>query len=178
VLELDHESFRLYLRKKGKKDSVVERNIKSVIDFHDYLTDLKKEFSEVSTNEIESYISGIEKEGGSAKGPLYVLINYFKYLENQELYSHSSSLREQRTSKSRRIFPLKEFLGIDLITIEKLGSIGIKNVEQMLESGKTREQREQLAKSLGISVESVLELVILSDITRIGYVKAKLSRLY
>jgi hypothetical protein len=48
----------------------------------------------------------------------------------------------------------------------------------MLEKGKTRRQREQLSRQLDIPEEALLELVKLSDITRIGYVKRKLSRLY
>ena len=48
----------------------------------------------------------------------------------------------------------------------------------MLEKGKTKKQREQLSKQLDIPEEAMLELVKLSDITRLGYVKKKLSRLY
>ncbi len=48
----------------------------------------------------------------------------------------------------------------------------------MLEKGKTKKQREDLSKQLAIPEESILELVKLSDITRLGYVKKKLSRLY
>ena len=48
----------------------------------------------------------------------------------------------------------------------------------MLDSGKTKNQRDQLSKTTGIPVEIILELVELSDLTRIGAVKKKLSRLY
>jgi hypothetical protein len=48
----------------------------------------------------------------------------------------------------------------------------------MLDAGKTKKQREDLSKQLDIPEESILELVKLSDITRLGYVKKKLSRLY
>lgn len=48
----------------------------------------------------------------------------------------------------------------------------------MLDSGKTVIQRKALSEQLAIPKEKILELVQLSDITRMGYVKAKLSRLY
>jgi hypothetical protein len=48
----------------------------------------------------------------------------------------------------------------------------------MLEHGRTKEQRRQLAAYLDISENKILELVSLSDLTRMGYVKRKLSRLY
>ncbi|MGC9780004.1 MAG: DUF4332 domain-containing protein [Candidatus Heimdallarchaeota archaeon] len=76
------------------------------------------------------------------------------------------------------MFPIKEFLKVNQEQVKKLATIGIKNVEQMLEKGKTKKQREDLSKQLAIPEESILELVKLSDITRLGYVKKKLSRLY
>jgi uncharacterized protein (DUF2164 family) len=48
----------------------------------------------------------------------------------------------------------------------------------MLEAGKTKKLRENLAKKTEIPIDAILELVELSDITRIGYIKSKLSRLY
>lgn len=48
----------------------------------------------------------------------------------------------------------------------------------MLDAGKTKEQRKQLSKKLEIPEEAILELVKLSDLTRLGYVKTKLTRLY
>ena len=114
----------------------------------------------------------------SAKGYLYVLMNYFRFRENEELLRFSGKLREERTKKSRRIFPIKEFLDINPQHIKKLAEIGIKNVEQMLEAGKKKQQRKELSDLLGIPEEAILELVKLSDITRMGYIKTKLSRLY
>ena len=48
----------------------------------------------------------------------------------------------------------------------------------MLKMGKTKKQREKLAKQLNIPEKAILEIVKLSDLTRLGYVKAKLTRLY
>jgi len=105
-------------------------------------------------------------------------MNYFHFLDNKDLLHHTNTHRDERTKKARRIFPIKEFLNINQDHVQKLAAIGINNVEQMLEEGKTKKQREQLSKQLGIPEEAILELVKLSDITRIGYVKKKLSRLY
>jgi hypothetical protein len=48
----------------------------------------------------------------------------------------------------------------------------------MLDAGKKKKQREELSKQLEIPEDAILELVRLSDITRMGYIKTKLSRLY
>jgi hypothetical protein len=173
------EDFRRYLKKKGKKEKVIERNINTIEFFQKFLKNENRgTISEVSFEDINSFVDKIEKTGGSAKGYLYVLMNYFKYLEKMDLFSYVAKLREERTSKTRRIFPLKDFMDIDPLIIEKLSSIEIKNVKQMLEQGRSKEQRQQLAKRLDISENKILELVSLSDLTRLGYVKRKLSRLY
>ncbi len=105
-------------------------------------------------------------------------MNYFQFLGQRELFHHARTLRNERTQKTRRSFPIKEFLNINRKHVEKLASIGIKNVDQMLENGRTKKHREQLSNQLDIPEKAILELVRLSDITRIGYVKTKLSRLY
>jgi len=106
------------------------------------------------------------------------MMNYFKFLNDMELYSYTAGLREKRTSKTRRKFKLNQFLGVDNEIVDKLEEIGIIDVNQMLKNGKTRAQREQLAKKLDVPEDQILELVNLSDLTRMGYIKRKLSRLY
>jgi len=179
VYSMYYEGFKKHLKNKGKKDTVIERNVRTVEDFQSYLTnEIKCDLTDVSNEDISQYVNKIEKERKSAKGFLYVMMNYFRYLGDQELFSHSAQLREDRTSKTRKIFPLKNFLGIDPDIIDKLSSSGITNVKQMMVHGKYKVQRKQLATSLDIPEEAILELVNLSDLTRLGYVKRKLSRLY
>lgn len=137
-----------------------------------------KELAYTVKEDIDSYVSMIEEKKKSAKGALYTLMNYFRFLEDEVLLAYANALRNARTKKTRRIFPIKEFLKVDQEAVKKLATIGIRNVEQMLEKGKTKKQREELSKQLDITEESILELVKLSDITRLGYVKKKLSRLY
>jgi hypothetical protein len=59
-----------------------------------------------------------------------------------------------------------------------LTSIGIVNVDDMLKHGATIEKRKKLCKKTSIPESDLLEFVQLSDITRVGYVKTKLARLY
>lgn len=177
---MDEEQFRLYLKRKGKKLNVIDRNVKSVKNFENFLKKTRNnDLSTVSTADIKKYVELIEeKKKTSAKGSLYVLMNYFRFSQNNDLLTYTAQLREKRTKKSRRVFPLKEFYQIDLSLVNKLAEIGIKNVEDMLEAGKTIKQRQKLAKQLETSEEAILKLVELSDITRIGYVKSKLAVLY
>ncbi|MHA1737226.1 MAG: DUF4332 domain-containing protein [Candidatus Heimdallarchaeota archaeon] len=176
---MEEELFRKFLRKKGKKADVAERNILAVKKFNEFLLNERNhDLSSITIEDIDVFVEKIEQGKKSAKGSLYVLMNYFKFTGEKELLSHTAKLREERTKKTRKIFPIKDFLEIDQAHVKKLASIRIKNVEQMLEKGKLKEQREELAKQLDIPEEAILELVKLSDITRMGYVKQKLSRLY
>ena len=177
---LQEEDFRKFLKRKGKKPDVVDRNVLAVKKFRSYLLEeRKKKLDDATSDDIIAFVETIEKDKKqSAKGSLYVLTNYFKFIDDEKLLHVTINLREERTKKSRRIFPIREFLNINPSYVIKLGEIGIKNVEQMLELGKTVKQREVLSKQLGIPEEKILELVQLSDITRMGYVKVKLSRLY
>ena len=178
-MKMDEEGFRKYLKRRGKKPKVVDRNVESVRIFASYLQkERNKDLDDVTKEDLDLYVFMKEQKKQSAKGALYTLMNYFHYLEDKELLAHANALRDDRTKKTRRIFPIKEFLKVNQEHVKKLAAIGIKNVEQMLEKGKTKKQREELSKQLAIPEESILELVKLSDITRLGYVKQKLSRLY
>lgn len=176
---MDEEIFRKYLRRKGNKQAVVDRNVHVLKGFTSYLLEKReKNLDDVTIDDIGAFVMEIESKKQSAKGYLYVLMNYFHFLGSKDLLHHTKTLREERTKKTRRFFPIREFLNINQKYVRKLAAIGINNVEQMLEKGKTKKQREQLSKQLDIPEEAILELVKLSDITRIGYVKKKLSRLY
>ena len=173
---IDKDSFRKYLKNKGKKDNVVDRNINTVNTFLSSTS--HKTSSNISKDDIQEYVEYLESDRKSAKGFLYVMMNYFKFLNDIELYSYSAKLREERTSKTRRKFKLKQFLGVDKKIIGRLEKVGITDVSQMLKNGKTKAQREQLAKKMDVPEDKILELVNLSDLTRMGYIKKKLSRLY
>jgi len=176
---MNEADFRKYLKRRGKKPAVVDRNVAAVKAFGAYVREKRaKTLETVTTEDIDAFVKHLESKKQSAKGHLYVLMNYFHFLGHRDLLQHTSALREARTQKTRRIFPLKDFLHVNQEHVKKLATIGIKNVEHMLAHGKTKQQREQLAKRLGIPEDSILELVKLSDITRIGYVKRKLARLY
>ena len=179
VKKMNEEEFRKHLKQKGKKPAVVDRNVRVLKGFVSYLLEKReKNLDAVTTDDVDAFVMEIERKKQSAKGYLYVLMNYFDFLGNEDLSNHTKTLREERTRRARRVFPIKEFLNINQDYVEKLAAIGIKNVEQMLEKGRTKKQREQLSIQLNIPEEAILELVKLSDITRIGYVKKKLSRLY
>jgi site-specific recombinase XerD len=148
---MQEEGFRRYLKRKGKKQDVVERNVSTIRRIGSYL---EKEFNiniqTVSSKEIDSFVETLEERGESAKGPLYVLMNYFRFTGDHALLTHAAELREERTNKTRKAFKLRGFLDVNQIYVEKLAGIGIEDVDQLLRKGKTKRQRKQLSEELQI----------------------------
>ena len=176
---MDEKAFAAFLKKKGKKPNVIERNIRAMKDFVDFLNrELNIQLDDTSPEDIKRYVTTIEEQKKSAKGSLYVLMNYFKFTGDKELLKCAASLRQTRTEKSRNVFLLKNFMDVNQEYVKALAKAGIKNVNDMLEMGNTKIKRENLSKKLNIPEDAILEFVKLSDITRLGYVKTKLTRLY
>ena len=82
------------------------------------------------------------------------------------------------TVTKRNPFKLRDFRGVDPTFIAKLESSHIKNAEQMLVEGCTKERRLSLAEQTGIPEHALLELVKLSDLARLPGVKGIRARLY
>lgn len=80
--------------------------------------------------------------------------------------------------KKRNPFKLNNFRGVDPAAVAGLAARGIINAEQLLAAGRTREQRSALAKETGITEETLLEMVKLSDLARLPGVKGIRARLY
>ena len=72
---------------------------------------------------------------------------------------------------------LRDFPGIDPEIPEKLAKRGIKNSKHLFESALTRQQRAELAEELGINPQDLLELVKLSDLSRVYGVGPVFARL-
>jgi len=133
--------------------------------------------AEANPEDLEQFVDWIEKEPkSSAKLHLWALWYYFDFSENEDLRQLASLLREQRVKRSP--FPLRDFRGVNQEEIDQLAAIGIKNVNQMLKKGRTTQQRKILSEKAGVSLESIVELVKLSDLARIPGVKGIRARLY
>jgi predicted RecB family nuclease len=81
-------------------------------------------------------------------------------------------------AKNQKPFKLGEFMGVNPDQIAKLESLGVKTTGQMLIAGKTPQARADLARQANLPQEVVLELVKLSDLSRLPGVKGIRARLY
>jgi hypothetical protein len=172
------EEFRRFLKRGGRSDSAARRAIAYTKEFERYLQEHRGVgLNEASPEDLEAFVAWVEQEPkASAKGHLWGLGYYYEYTSNEEMRHLAGMLRAQRIE--RRPFPLREFRGINPEDADKLLAVGIWNVEQMLEAGKTARGRTALAEKTGVAEEVILELVKLSDLARIPGIKGIRARLY
>lgn len=174
---MDELGFQQFLKKSGKKENVVEVLISHVWAFEAYLTGKRKLGVEAaSEQDLQQYVKALTPR--EIKTQMRALALYYRFVGNAPMARLASKFREHEIAKTRKLFRLREFRGVNLEEIAKLEAIGIVSVEQMLAAGKTPGARRQLAEKLDISLQTILELVKLSDISRLGAVKSVRARLY
>jgi hypothetical protein len=72
---------------------------------------------------------------------------------------------------------LRDFLSVDPATVENLAALGISNSKQLYENALSRQQRAELSQQAGIEPAALLELVKLSDLSRVYGVGPVFARL-
>ena len=173
------EGFGDYLRKRGKKHHVVQGLVDSVRLFDDYLRKQGKEIRLATKEDLLDYAASCENEKkDSARIRIRGVGLYFAYVGNSEMAAIADGIRQGRISKHRSVFRSKDFLWVNQAHISQLKVVGITDIAQMIENGKTPDARKKLARSWGMTVEDILELVKLSDLARITGVKSIRARLY
>lgn len=171
------QEFRKFLKQAGKKEHVVEELVNQVKAFETFLTGgAGVGADEARKKDIQEYVNTIEPE--RVKVHIRGLILYFKFAGKLELAHFAHAFREAGTAKTRQVFKLRNFRGVDLDAVARLEELGIVNVEHMLKAGKTPDDRRKLSKQTGIPLKKVLELVKLSDLSRLGAIKSVRARLY
>jgi hypothetical protein len=176
---MDEEGFRAFLKKGGRSKSAIARCVRYVKEFETHLEENQggKTLADATSDDLEDFVNWLEREPkASAKGHLWGLAYFFDYSSSDEMRDLAGILREQRIKRTP--FPLREFRGVNPEHIEKLATVKIKNVNQMLKKGCTPQDREELAKLTGVPLDVILELVKLSDLARIPGVKGIRARLY
>ena len=170
---MDREGFAKFLRRAGKQPNVVTELLAQAAEFEIYEKN-ERSCSLETAEESDLYAYAAQ----ATANQLRAVMLYYYYTGNTELASQAGELREHMIRKKRKAFRLKDFRGVDPVVIECLAKSGISDVEQMLAAGKTPTLRKLLAEKCGVPEESILELVKLSDISRIGGLKAIRARLY
>jgi hypothetical protein len=174
---MDEEGFTSYLKKKRKTARTIMSCVENARTFEKFLKNTGKSAADSEDADLDLFVSSVLRGGGVSKY-MWTLQYYFSFIENRGLLKHAQRIREVYTSRKRKSFRLKDFRGARQDTIEKLAEIGIHSVDDMRERGKTKKQRKDISSKTGIKQKEILELAKLSDLTRLGAVKAVRARLY
>jgi hypothetical protein len=175
---MDEEGFKKFLKRGGRTQRVLIKYVTLAKEFEQYLRKNKgKELEKAVHEELEDFAASVEENPKmSAKTYLLAIWYYYQFVPNEEMKSAANTLREQRIEPVA--FQLKDFKSINPEHVKALAALGINNVNQMIKAGKTHENRKELSKKSGVPIEFILELVKLSDLSRIPGVKGIRGRLY
>ena len=177
---MKEESFKAFLKARGKKIHVVEKLIGQVRRFEDHL---KREFNrnlhDATSRDLQAYIAFLESSGsGVPKNHCRGIGLYYRFIGNTPMASVASDIREKAIAGNRRALLLKDIKGVNQKYVELLREMSITNTQEMLEAGKTPKLRAALSRRTGIPDVAITEFVNLSDLSRIKAVKSIRARLY
>lgn len=176
---MDTAKFRLFLTRFGKSPHVVEELTRQAAEFEAHLRARGLELSGAQADDLSAYLAEAEAQRrGSSREKARALALYYQFAARPEIAQAASALREREVAKGRRVFALRQFRGLDRAQLARLEALGVANVEQMLDAGRTPAMRRELAERADVPVEVILELVKLSDLARLSGVKGVRARLY
>ncbi len=171
--------FARYLKRMGKKETVVQELIHDCERFTCYLEEQPgKLLDQADPEDLLAFTQEVERQGLDAKNILRGLALYYKFSSNASLSNLANALREERLAASRPKFNLRDFRGLDSKDVARLEALGIRTTEQMLTAGQSPASRQALTEKSGVALETLLEMVKLSDLARLEGVKAIRARLY
>ncbi len=174
---MDEKGFREFLKRAGKQEHVANGLVVQAQAFESWLAcNCHARLQAARPGDITSYAETCP--ANEAKKRMHALALYFKFTGDTGLAKVAAGLREKEIAKHRSAFRLGDFHGVDIKDIRRLEACGIVTVDQMLAAGKTPALRRRLAQQTSISPSRILELVKLSDLSRLGAVKAVRARLY
>ncbi|MBN2082113.1 DUF4332 domain-containing protein [bacterium] len=173
----DEAGFRQLLKRTGKKPHVIDGLIRQVLDFETYLADQNRPgLAGAELADLEAYVSTLAPD--EAKKRIRGLILYFRHAQQDALAKRAAALREHGITQKRHVMQLRELLGVDPADVKRLQASGIVSTLELLAAARTPADRRALAKRAGIKPAALLELVKLSDLSRLQGVKAVRTRLY
>ena len=132
--------------------------------------------------EIDSRLSRLQEEGISNLAEFLSAANSAEKIAG---IARNTGLSEQYLTILRRevnaLLPkprnLRDFPGVEGAVVDKLAALGINNSKQLFNSAWSKVQRAELAERAGIGAGELLELVKLSDLSRVYGVGPVFARL-
>lgn len=174
---MNEEAFRSYLKRGGRSESATERVLRFTRGYAAFLQEHGGRTLDESTPEdLIEFARTLDEEKKNTKGYLWAVGYYYRFVSDEEMSTLAGELRSGRISRAPT--PLSVFPGLNTDYLERLASIGIKNVEQMLSAGKNEDDWKEISERCGVPPEAIMELLRLSELSRIPGIKGTRARLY
>lgn len=167
--------FAAFMRKNKKSERTVKRYVGYLKIFEDYLLKQGRSLEQATPEDLKDFVNWGKHESIKIPQHMWAIRTYYEYKPNELMFNVT---RELIGILYMENYKLKDFRGVRTEFVEKLASKGIKTAKQMLDAGKTKTEREMLAREIEVPVEYILELVKLSNLARIPGVKQVRARLY
>jgi hypothetical protein len=174
---MDEEKYKSFLKQNKKSENTINSYVNSVKILEDFLIThgKNKSIDEAEPEDIRAFFSWGKKELHNVYRTFWGIKGYYQFTRAAELENKVSELMEFFQNETRL---LGEFPKTDQKAVDKLASIGIRTVNQLLNVSKTRRDREILAEKSGVDIDSILELVKMSNLSRLPGLKKVRCRLY
>lgn len=173
---MDREKLSVYLKKKGHSKAAIERTIWAVDEFEKFLAlDGRSLESGIESSDLQGFLKVSKKQ---PKNLLYGLTGFFDYIGREDLKQVAGVMRSEMLDKDRKPLLLRELVGVDPGLLGKLAEKGIRNANQLLAVSHDHASREELANSLGVGYQELLDMVKMADLSRLFSVKTTRTRLY
>ncbi len=166
------------MKEKRNSPSKVKSYTKRVKRFENYLTEheLGKSMGDLTIGDLEKFVEWCEANNVNPYQELWGIREYYEFSEIEELYHSCSQVMQMIQLKK---FKLKDFMTANKEYAGKLAEIGIRTASQVLEAGKTRKEREEIAQMSGVPVDEVLKFVKLANLARSpGHMKKRACLYY
>lgn len=167
--------FIAFMRKNKKSERAVRRYVGYMKIFEDYLMKQGRSLEQATPEDLKGFVKWGKHESIKIPQYMWAIRTYYEYKPNELMFNVTRELIGMLYMED---YKLKDFRGVRIEFVEKLASRGIKTAKQMLDAGKTKTERDVLARETGVPVEYILELVKLSNLARIPGVKQVRARLY
>ena len=173
---MDEIGFRRFLKKAGKQEHVIEGLVGQVRAFEAYLRSQDASLESAAQPQLEAYLAQLKPDEGKVR--IRGVVLYFMFSGNTALAEVANRFRDEGVARTRAAYKLHQFRGVKLEDAARLEALGVASTEDMLRAGATPAARQELAEHTGLPLGLILELVKLSDLSRIEGVKGIRARLY
>jgi hypothetical protein len=155
----------------------VDRSVRFAREFEEFVTSTGIDKKDIDLTDFVRFVEQLETNRGiAAKTYLWALAYYFEFNTNDYLKSFANDFRQERIG--RRPFQVVGFRGIEGELLDRLSTVAIMDISQMINAGSTPERRPELSQSSGIDESKNLEITKLSELARIPGSKGNRARLY